>query len=81
MILSAAGFRAKLPHLATFPRDIGTAEEKTNGNPNILSQPEYLPNKKINYEEIFGDGKSSSAVRSKCNLHKDRSFFNLNVHL
>ncbi|XP_019768266.2 titin homolog isoform X1 [Dendroctonus ponderosae] len=63
-----AGFRAKLPHLATFPRDIGTAEEKTNGNPNILSQPEYLPNKKINYDEIFGDatskkGKSSSAVR------------------
>ncbi|XP_050303439.1 titin-like [Anthonomus grandis grandis] len=48
------GYRAKLAHMAKFPKDIGTAEERTGGNPNILSEPEFLPPKKINLDEIFG---------------------------
>jgi len=40
------GFRAKLSHMSTFARDDATAEERTNGDPNILYQPEFLTNKK-----------------------------------
>jgi len=29
------GFRAKLSHMSTFPRDATTAEERTNDDPNI----------------------------------------------
>ncbi|CAH0553598.1 unnamed protein product [Brassicogethes aeneus] len=50
-----ASFRAKLVHMQKFPKDVCTAEVKTGGNPNILSEPIFLPEKKINYAaEIFG---------------------------
>ncbi|KAL1490288.1 hypothetical protein ABEB36_013006 [Hypothenemus hampei] len=49
--------------MTTFPRDIVTAEERTNGNPNILSEPEFLPNKKINYDEIFGSVTPKKSVK------------------
>ncbi|XP_066256302.1 microtubule-associated protein futsch-like isoform X2 [Euwallacea similis] len=60
-----AGFRAKLSHMTTFPRDIVTAEEKTNGDPNILSQTEFLPNRKINLDEIFGTPSPKKAAKNK----------------
>ncbi|XP_066137386.1 microtubule-associated protein futsch-like isoform X2 [Euwallacea fornicatus] len=60
-----AGFRAKLSHMTTFPRDIVTAEEKTNGDPNILSQAEFLPNRKINLDEIFGTPSPKKAAKNK----------------
>lgn len=57
--------------MSKFPTDIGTAEEKTHGNPNILSLPEFLPVKKINYDEIFGSPLTKktklSSIKSKCN--------------
>lgn len=38
-----------------FPKDVLKAEEKVGGNPNILSNPIFLPEKKRNYAaEIFG---------------------------
>ncbi|CAH1128628.1 unnamed protein product [Ceutorhynchus assimilis] len=49
-----AKYRGKQTHMSKFPKDIGIAEEKTNGNPNILSQSEFLPPKKIDLDEIFG---------------------------
>ncbi|XP_076258643.1 uncharacterized protein LOC143195433 isoform X1 [Rhynchophorus ferrugineus] len=61
------GFRSKSSHMSKFPTDIGTAEERTNGNPNILSLPEFLPVKKINYDEIFG---SSLAKKPKLSSTK-----------
>lgn len=63
-----SGYRSKLAHMAKFPKDIGTAEERTNGNPNILSQPEFLPAKKINYDEIFGTPSPKKSAKGKASL-------------
>ncbi|CAG9815312.1 unnamed protein product [Phaedon cochleariae] len=50
-----AGFRSKHPHMEKFPKDVTTAEEKTGGNPNILSDPIFIPEKRTNIvAEIFG---------------------------
>lgn len=73
----SAGFRAKLSHLAKFPRDIGTAEEKTNGNPNILSQPEFLPVKKLNYDEIFGTPSPKKSAKGKVTSSASKSKWHL----
>lgn len=51
--------------MSTFPRDVTTAEERTNGDPTILSQPEFLPNKKINYDEIFGTPTPKKSSKGK----------------
>lgn len=41
--------------METFPKQVCTAETLTEGNPNILSDPEFSPQKKINYAaELFG---------------------------
>lgn len=37
-----------------FPADVCTAETKTGGDPNILSNPIFEPPKKIDYSAIFG---------------------------
>ncbi|KAK9871087.1 hypothetical protein WA026_011371 [Henosepilachna vigintioctopunctata] len=61
-------FRANNPKLTTFPKDVSTAEVKTGGNANILSDPMFTPEPKKNYGEIFG---SPSAKKSK-NGNKNR---------
>ncbi|XP_074033588.1 uncharacterized protein isoform X2 [Leptinotarsa decemlineata] len=48
-------FRAKTPHMEKFPKDVTNAEVKVGGNPNILSESIFLPEKKRNYvADIFG---------------------------
>ncbi|XP_060527328.1 titin-like isoform X2 [Cylas formicarius] len=49
-----AAYRSKISHMSKFPKDVTKAEELTNGNPNILSDPIFLPTKKFNYTELFG---------------------------
>ncbi|XP_018561445.1 titin [Anoplophora glabripennis] len=69
-----AAYRAKLPHMEKFPKDVLKAEEKVGGNPNILSNPMFLPEKKRNYAaEIFGTPSpknSSSKSKKRSNTNK-----------
>lgn len=42
-------------HMEKFPKDVVKAEVRLGGNPNILSDPAYLPEKKRNIvAELFG---------------------------
>ncbi|VEN47691.1 unnamed protein product [Callosobruchus maculatus] len=47
-----AAYRAKAPHMEKFPKDVTTAEVKIDGNPNILSDAEFIPKKK-NLNDLF----------------------------
>ncbi|KAJ8966416.1 hypothetical protein NQ317_013341 [Molorchus minor] len=50
-----AAYRAKASHMEKFPKDVITAETKLGGNPNILSEPMFLPEIKRTYvAEVFG---------------------------
>lgn len=47
-----------------FPRDVTTAETKIGGNPNILSDPACLPEKKRNVvAEVFGSPNAKKSPR------------------
>lgn len=39
--------------MVKFPEDVTTAETKTNGDPNIINDPIFLPEQKQNYSDIF----------------------------
>ncbi|EEZ97549.2 titin [Tribolium castaneum] len=68
-------FRANNPHMEKFPGDVSLAEIRTDGNPNILSDPIFAPQKKSNIiAEVFGspapkktpkDGRGRSKNSSK----------------
>lgn len=48
-------YRAKQPNMETFPKQVCMAETLTDGNPNILSDPQFSPQKKVNYAaQLFG---------------------------
>lgn len=48
--------RGKKRHIMeNFPGDVRMAEEKTGGDPDILSRPEFKPESKPNIAGIFGD--------------------------
>lgn len=38
-----------------FPEDVRIAEERTNGNPDIINAPEFQPEKKPDISNIFGN--------------------------
>lgn len=38
-----------------FPDDVRTAEEKTDGNPDIIQNEEFQPESRPNIANIFGD--------------------------
>lgn len=38
-----------------FPDDVRTAEEKTDGNPDIIKSEEFLPESRPNISIIFGE--------------------------
>ncbi|XP_030755685.1 titin-like isoform X2 [Sitophilus oryzae] len=65
-----AAFRSKAVHMSKFPKDIGTAEEKTDGNPNILSLPEFLPVKKLSYHEIVGQNPNKKSPKKLSSISK-----------
>lgn len=55
-LASADVFRAKKrPNMEKFPEDVGIAESKTGGDPNIIDEPEFQPEQKPNIAKIFGD--------------------------
>lgn len=43
-----ASFRANVPHMQKFPKDVSNAEVRVGGNPNILSDPVFAPEKRRN---------------------------------
>jgi hypothetical protein len=48
-------FRGNNSHMEKFPGDVSLAEMRTEGNPNILSDPMFAPQKKSNViAEVFG---------------------------
>ena len=50
-------FRANNTHMAKFPGDVSLAEIRTDGNPNILSDPIFAPqkqNRSTIIAEVFG---------------------------
>ncbi|XP_044262220.1 titin-like [Tribolium madens] len=48
-------FRANNPHMEKFPGDVSLAEIRTDGNPNILADPIFAPQKRSNIiAEVFG---------------------------
>ncbi|KAG5892826.1 hypothetical protein JTB14_033390 [Gonioctena quinquepunctata] len=70
-----AAFRAKAPHMEKFPKDVTNAEVKIGGDPNILSDPMFIPEKKRNYvAEIFGtpSPKGKSHKDKKRNNNKNK---------
>lgn len=67
-----------------FPGDVSLAEIRTDGNPNILAEPQFAPQKKSNIiAEVFGtpspkktpkEGKNSRG-RVSSNISKNLLFY------
>ncbi|XP_057657321.1 titin homolog isoform X1 [Diorhabda carinulata] len=74
-----SAFHSKASHMEKFPKDVVTAEVKTGGNPNILSDPAYRPEVKRHYTvEVSGSQNtkkktSKESKKSKSHYHRDTS--------
>lgn len=58
-------FRSKHSHMDKFPEDVCTAERLTDGNPDIITDDEFLPKKKESYANIFGSPNDSASQVKK----------------
>lgn len=55
-----------------FPEDVCTAERRTDGNPDIITDDEFLPKKKESYANIFGTPSDSSSPLKKTHGKRGR---------
>lgn len=59
-----------------FPKDVSNAEILVGGNPNILSEPMFLPEKKRNYiAEIFGSPSPKGKTNKEKKFRKGKCVF------
>ncbi|XP_077290961.1 uncharacterized protein LOC143914567 [Arctopsyche grandis] len=65
-------FRSKHTHMDKFPEDVCTAERRTDGNPDIITDDEFLPKKKESYANIFGTPSDSSSPLKKMHGKRGR---------
>ncbi|CAH1959657.1 unnamed protein product [Acanthoscelides obtectus] len=76
-----AAYRAKAPHMEKFPKDVSTAEVRIDGNPNILSDPEFMPKKKFNLNDLFQDQSPKPKKSKEKNKNKSTSSSNDTSHI
>jgi hypothetical protein len=49
--------------METFPEDVSMAETRTNGDPDIINDDEFLPQKKESYAGLFTSADTPSPVK------------------
>lgn len=78
VLFSVDSFRGNNAHMEKFPGDVSLAEIKTEGNPNILSDPIFAPQKKLKLSDILGTPSpkktpKDAKPRSQSKFHNERA--------
>lgn len=69
-LIVLVAFRSNVSHMQKFPKDVTNAEILVGGNPNILSEPMFIPEKKRPYSNDESQSRSKKTSKTQSNVSK-----------